>query len=268
MTIIADSSLNRERILTELARLQQNRPALPIQLEVLEKVDSTNHYALLQPEQRATYVCLAEQQTAGRGRLDRRWISPYASGLYLSLRQPYPTCCYPFTGLSIAIAIAVVKGLHHLGAVEVGIKWPNDLWWQRQKLGGLLLESRSVGGQIRDVVVGIGINVQMPATEMKLVEQAWVDLATILDVPVSRNQLAALLIVECMQVLTEYPQVGLEKWMADWQRFDQIKGQSVTLLTQADEIKGIAQGIDETGALWLQTNQGLQRYGYGEVSIR
>jgi BirA family biotin operon repressor/biotin-[acetyl-CoA-carboxylase] ligase len=103
---------------------------------------------------------------------------------------------------------------------------------------------------------------------MTSVEQAWVDLATILEVPISRNQLAALLIVECMQTLAEYPQVGLEKWMADWQRFDKIKGQSVTLLTQTGEIKGIAQGIDETGALWLQTNQGLQRYGYGEVSVR
>ncbi len=266
--MIANSLLNRERILTELVRLSQNRPRLPIQLDILDEIDSTNRYALLQPESPATYICLAERQTAGRGRLGRSWISPHGSGLYLSLRQPYRICDYPLTGLSIALAIAVVKALHRLGAIEIGIKWPNDIWWQQRKLGGLLLETRSIGQEIRDIVVGIGINVQMPPAAMSTIEQAWVDLATILKTSLSRNELAAVMIIEVMQVLSEYPQVGLNKWLLDWQRFDQIYGKKVKLSTPFSETNGIAQGIDENGALRVQTSQGLQYYGYGEVSVR
>jgi BirA family biotin operon repressor/biotin-[acetyl-CoA-carboxylase] ligase len=267
MMTIVDSLLNDQAILTELARLRQNRPLFPIRLEILPEVDSTNRHALSQPEERGIYVCLAEHQTAGRGRLGRQWVSPRGGGLYLSLKQTYQVNHYPITGLSIAIAVDIVKVLRHLGATAVGIKWPNDIWWQQRKLGGILLESRSSGGQIRDIVIGIGLNVTMPITAMKVIEQAWVDLTTI-GIKVSRNELAALLITEGVRILAEYPQTGLTPWMADWQRFDLLKGQWVTLLTSTDRIGGIAQGIDESGALWLQTSTGLQRYEYGEVSVR
>jgi len=110
--------------------------------------------------------------------------------------------------------------------------------------------------------------VQMPPAAMSTIEQAWVDLATILKTSLSRNELAAVMIIEVMQVLSEYPQVGLNKWLLDWQRFDQIYGKKVKLSTPFGETNGIAQGIDENGALRVQTSQGLQYYGYGEVSVR
>ncbi len=231
-----------------------------LRLDILDVVDSTNHYALAQHI--APFACLAEYQTAGRGRQGRQWISPYGSGLCLSIKQHYQNLQHSLAGLNIALAVTVTRTLYALGVTKVGLKWPNDVLWQGRKLAGLLLESKN-----SDVVIGIGINVNMP--DVKTISQAWVDLNTALGHSYSRNTLASLLIAECLNTLQRYPDIGLAPFMQDWHCFDLSQGQQVTLtFPQAPAISGIACGIDEQGALLVQVGQHRQRYEYGEVSLR
>jgi BirA family biotin operon repressor/biotin-[acetyl-CoA-carboxylase] ligase len=249
------------------------------QLEIIDVIDSTNHYVLTQAQHPLPLICLAEYQTAGRGRHGRQWISPYASGLCLSIKQHYTRLNYSLGGLGIALAITVARLLRAIGAGEIGVKWPNDIIWRNRKLAGLLLETRK-RNQLDEIVVGIGINVKMPGNQITTIEQPWVDLRTVIGQPISRNTLAALLIEHCLQTLMSYSQDGLTTFLSDWYHFDLLYGQLVTLenstfngdsttaKTLRRTVTGRASGIDEQGALLLQTDEGKQRYFYGEARIR
>jgi BirA family biotin operon repressor/biotin-[acetyl-CoA-carboxylase] ligase len=267
--------LDKSRILAALPTRTTERLA---DMEILEVVDSTNRYALAQHQRAVPFACLAEYQTAGRGRQGRQWISPYASGLCLSIKHRYAALNGSLAGLNIALAVTVVRVLRTLGAFEVGLKWPNDVLWRGHKLAGLLLESRLT--KDCEVVIGIGMNVKMPSVDTRTIAQPWVDLYTVLGQTISRNLLAAMLIDQCLQTLITYPQVGLAAFRDEWHRVDLSYGQSVTLeiptgetaakdhYNNKENITGTAWGIDEQGALLLQVGKEKRRYVYGEVSLR
>lgn len=242
-------------------------------LTVLAVTDSTNQYLLNQARVSGTAVCLAEFQTQGRGRHGRRWFSPFARGICLSIKHDYPQLNWPLSGLNIALTVTMVRLLQHLGAQEMGIKWPNDILWHGHKLGGLLLETRNHTHGY-EVVVGIGLNVKIANDSAIPIDQPWIALETILQKPLSRNTLAALIIEHSIDTLMNYPQLGMTAFKTDWQQFDLIYGQTITLQqrvqssgTLEPHIRGTACGIDDQGALVLQV--GAQHYHYldGEVSI-
>jgi len=285
--------LDYSRILTALPLETQQRLA---NLEILDIIDSTNRYLLAMPQQTTPLACLAEYQTAGRGQHGRQWVSPYASGLCLSIKQDYSVFKQPLTGLNIALAVSVMQVLGNLGITEVGIKWPNDICWRGRKLAGLLLETRQ--NKSYEIVVGIGINVKIPFLNLGGITQPWVDLATVLGHSISRNVLAAMLIGQFCKTLLLYPSQGLSQFLPLWQHFDLSYGQKVILkipsnrlldrgiiakpnlenipkdppkansiLEKGDFITGTAWGIDEQGALLLQVGNHIQRYLCGEVSL-
>ncbi len=267
--------LNRIQILGHLSEFTKTQLS---QLVILDVVDSTNRYALENFQGLGISACLAEFQTAGRGRQGRQWVSPDAGGICLSLKQTYRDLPFPIGGVSIASAVSVVKVLQALGASEVGVKWPNDIIWQGRKLGGLLLESRTTGN-LWEMVVGIGINVNLSndsgvQSVALSIDQPWVDLYDVLGYPISRNRLAAQLIEQEVQTLADYSHNGLRAFMDDWQQFDKIYGQPVILKMPSaksetqPEIEGVACGIDEEGALLLRIGHRLERFVYGEVSVR
>lgn len=275
--------LDHARILTALPLETKQRLA---KMEIHTVLDSTNQYALIRYSGAVPFACLAEYQTAGRGRQGRQWVSPYASGLCLSLKPCYTILNQPLSGLNIALAVTVAQTLYTLGATEIGIKWPNDILWRGRKLAGLLLESR--GGKKCNVVYGIGINVKMHQCDTKAINQPFVDLFSVLGhKSLSRNTLAAKLIECCLQTLDRYPSGGLTTFQQDWHRFDLSYGQLITLhIPQNTPLKkellkvkqkttllkeyitGIGCGIDDQGALLLQVGHQKQRYVCGEVSLR
>jgi len=233
-------------------------------LDILDSVDSTNSYAFAQQDKAVPYACLAEYQTAGRGQHGRQWLSPYASGLCLSLKHRYTSLNQPLAGLNIALAVTVARVLHKLGASDISLKWPNDVIWQNRKLAGLLLESRDYRTEC-ELVIGIGMNIKMPQIEIEAITQAWVDLYTVLGHSISRNKLAAMLIEQCLETLLNYPQLGLVAFLDDWHRFDLSYGKTVTLkIPHKGFVTGTAWGINELGALRVDK----QDYTYGEVSLR
>ncbi|MEA1051399.1 biotin--[acetyl-CoA-carboxylase] ligase [Lamprobacter modestohalophilus] len=266
-------------------------------LEILDQVDSTNAY-LLAPGRRtalaamssarsardcgpglavdaggicadAGEICLAERQSAGRGRLGRRWVSPFGRNIYLSILWRYPLAPAQLGGLSLACGVAVAQALDKLGVEGVGLKWPNDVHWQRRKLAGLLLE---VAGEAQGpslVVVGVGLNLRLRAEEAAAIDQPWVDLCEVCgDRMPGRNALAAALIERLTATLSRYTDAGLAPFLEDWRRLDAYQGESVSLLNGQQRIQGRYCGIDAQGNLLLETDAGRRTFAAGEVSLR
>ncbi|MDX1654152.1 MAG: biotin--[acetyl-CoA-carboxylase] ligase, partial [Candidatus Competibacteraceae bacterium] len=180
--------LDPEGIRAQLSPSVQGRLA---QLEVFDQIDSTNSYLLTRAKAGAPggSVCLAERQSAGRGRRGRQWISPFAANLYLSVLWRYPDGPALLSGLSLAVGVAMARALEGVGVVGVGLKWPNDLLWRDQKLGGILLEFGGESSGPCQVVTGVGLNVTMPKEPALDIDQPWPDLTTVLGLGLSRNRL-------------------------------------------------------------------------------
>lgn len=230
---------------------------------ILPSTDSTNTYLLNYPTHKPI-ACLAEYQTQGRGRRGKQWLSPYASGICLSVKYHYSNTTISLNCLSLALSVSIARFLYTQGVSDVVVKWPNDIWWQERKLAGLLVETKLLNRYGYDIVVGVGLNVRIPHVD---IEQAWVDLQTILPHPISRNDLAAHLIEHILVTLQDYEQHGFHSYIVDWQRFDFLQGKKVKLLTTEGTISGQVQGIDENGALRVKVGQKLKTFYSGEVSV-
>lgn len=256
--------LDREMIFSALDPVARQQLA---QLSLHEQIDSTNSWLLAQDTVHA-HAVLAEHQQAGRGRRGRQWVSPYAANIYLSLGWRFATGPASLAGLSLAIGVAAVKALRSLGVRELGLKWPNDLTVADAKLGGILLEVRGEQEGPCEAVAGIGINVQMPIGSSAAIDQRWTDLANQSIGQLSRNLLAARLLQEMLQMFERFASEGFAGCHAEWQALDSYRGREVVLSSARGPIRGIARGVDNTGALLLEDATGLQRFHAGEVSLR
>lgn len=259
--------LNHNQILAALDG--DTRQALP-QLEVFHEIDSTNAYLLEAAKQNDSSgrVCIAECQHAGRGRRGRQWVSPLGGNLYLSLLWRFHAGATSLGGLSLAIAVAVMRTLRDTGLQSARLKWPNDILLDGQKLAGILLELSGEAAGPCAVVVGLGLNVRTPAAEMSTVDQPWTDLESALGKTVSRNDLAARLLNHLVGAIKTFEQDGLAPFMAEWAEWDALLGHEVTLDLPTGPLQGVARGVDENGALLLARDGELQRHHSGEVSVR
>jgi BirA family biotin operon repressor/biotin-[acetyl-CoA-carboxylase] ligase len=214
-------------------------------------------------------VISAEQQTAGRGRRGRAWVSPFARNLYLSVAWQYHQGAAVLEGLSLAVGVAVARALVASQLPPVQLKWPNDIVSEGAKLGGVLLEMTGDAAGACQVIVGIGLNVAMPAPAAAAIDQAWTDIETLGNaVRPGRNTLLAAVLNELLPLLAGFEQAGFAAWRDEWQALDANAGQSVVLHTGAREVAGIARGVDQRGALQLETATGMQSVYGGEISLR
>jgi BirA family biotin operon repressor/biotin-[acetyl-CoA-carboxylase] ligase len=237
-------------------------------LTVLDEIGSTNTW-LMDQAGGFPAVCLAERQTAGRGRRGRRWVSPWAANLYMSCGWRFEDLPPGFSALAMVAAVAAARALSGLGVLGVAIKWPNDLLVAGNKLGGVLVDMQGEPpGQVR-AVVGIGVNVRMPTAAAAHIDQPWTDLATQMPEHVPRrNTLAAAIIEQFLIVLPVFAQQGFTAFSADWRALDLAAGKNVQLHQQHHTIDGIALGVDQDGALLLRTGSGIQRFVSGDLSLR
>ncbi len=239
-------------------------------LDVFDAVDSTNEVALsrVRAGDIGRYVCLAEYQTAGRGRRNRRWVSPYAANIYLSMVREFSGGVAAIDGLSLVVGVAVCEALESLGIDGVGLKWPNDLVVGPAKLGGILIEiSGDLAGSCL-AVIGIGINVSMPGQAMDLAENIWTDLSCIGKSGIRRNAVAAALLNSLCPALAEFQRDGLPAFVGRWRRLDVVMGRNISLLIGDAVIVGVAEGIDASGSLLVSTMDDVRAYRSGEVSVR
>lgn len=239
-------------------------------IEIHSVIDSTNSYLLrklpydLQPGQ----VCLAEFQSAGRGRRGRQWISPYGSNIYLSMYSFLEQGMSQAMGLSVVAAIAVFDTIKTLFNHEVELKWPNDIYLNGKKLAGILIDLDGQPLESCHCVIGLGINLAMPDESAKLVDQPWSDLSQVIKGGINRNQLVAELIIQLNKRLAEHKKTGLTNMLSCWHQHDLYFNQPIKIVAGTKETLGISRGIDEQGALLMEVDGKVAPIYGGEVSLR
>ncbi|MGF1644614.1 MAG: biotin--[acetyl-CoA-carboxylase] ligase [Thiotrichales bacterium] len=254
--------LQTTRILPELnpaARAQLGR------LAIFYSLDSTNLY-LSRASTHLGDVCLAEMQTAGRGRRGRRWVSPPCANLYLSLVWKFDTNV-SLDCLSLGIGAVSAAALSTLTGLEIGLKWPNDLYLNERKLGGILIDLSNQGNQTR-AIIGIGINIAMPP-EQPDIDQDWTQLAQFLTTSrYQRNEYVAELLNHLLPWLALFPSLNADSVRTLWATRDICRGRPVRVITADGEYFGAGAGVDESSRFRLLTGTHYRTFASGEVSLR
>ncbi len=240
------------------------------EVETFLSIDSTNRY-LMKKVLSADLQChavFAEQQTSGRGRHGRSWVSPFGGNLYFSVLYPFQRTPRDVTGLSLAVGVAIVEQLEQQGIESAKLKWPNDILVNGRKLCGILLELHGESHGPFAIVVGVGINISMPENAAREIDQPWVAYQSLTQTPISRNQLAASFLSNVLLALQEFERDGLAPFRERWLQRDCYMNSKVKLQLGDREITGIARGIDQQGALLLESQGQVQRYYSGEIHLR
>ena len=247
-------------------------PLLPaFSVEILPEIDSSNSELMrrCRSGQAEPVLLVAEQQSAGRGRLGRSWHSPPGSSLTFSLGLPLAPG--DWAGLSLAVGVSVAESLVALGASRIGLKWPNDLWLGQAKLGGILIETAALSGPQRYAVIGVGLNIREPepgwrppqaeAAAAPAVAPAWLRAVA----AVSATQVLGALAPALVRDVLQFEKQGWSAFAQRFARLDLLQGRKVGL---SDGRVGQACGVTASGALRLQTAAGLVEVASGEVSVR
>lgn len=256
---------------TIAAALNEQSRSLINVLEIHHQIDSTNRYLVEQARDKTCsgWVCFAERQTAGKGRRGREWVSPFGSNIYLSIAWQFPQGGAAIAGLSLAVGVAVVRALRDQQLHDVGLKWPNDIYSQGKKLGGILIEvSGEVDGSC-NAVIGVGLNLFLPENKASSITQAWTDITTITGQrPVFRNALAGGLLNHLLPVIASFEEQGIGAYLDEWRRYDCLRGLPATLFIAQNTIEGIVEGVNDSGLLLLKRADGnVQAFASGEVSF-
>ncbi|MCC5859514.1 MAG: bifunctional biotin--[acetyl-CoA-carboxylase] ligase/biotin operon repressor BirA [Ectothiorhodospiraceae bacterium] len=236
-------------------------------LRVEYQVDSTNRLAL-EASPPLPVAVLAEQQTAGRGRRGRPWMSPLGGALYLSVAWPFEAPARGLSGLSLVAGLALADAIEEACVLNTRLKWPNDVQAQGRKLAGILIELvGDPAGQCR-AVLGLGVNCALPESVAEGIDQPWTDLYRETGAVPDRNRLAGALLRNLAAVLPVFERDGFAAFQQQWDQRDALRGQDVVLALGERSLEGKALGVDADGALRLQTPDGEHRYVAGEVSVR
>ena len=254
-------------------RLLRYAPDLRVeQLRIDTAVDSTHlrlNAWLEQGDIESGCACLAEYQAKGRGRRARSWHSPPGQNLYLSLYWRFESAPTVFTGLSLALGLAVAEVLEAWGVTQVGLKWPNDVQVRGRKLAGLLVDLRSQGGGPADVLVGVGCNYHMQGQPD--IGQPWTDLhRCLIGKAPGRNECAGAFLQALYACLRGYDPRRFPTVRQAWARFDALDGKRVRVHVRDGEcFEGVARGLAEDGALRIEGDDGrIRAFASGEVSVR
>ncbi len=237
-------------------------------VSVIPVIDSTNQYLLERMhEMESGAACIAEYQQAGRGRRGRQWFSPFGANLYMSMYWRLEQGPAAAMGLSLVIGIIMAETLRSLGADDVRVKWPNDIYLNDRKLAGILVELTGKTGDAAQIVIGAGINLAMRIADASQINQGWINLQEA-GVTVNRNELAARLINSLREALPLFEQEGLTPFVARWAALDNFINRPVKLLIGEREVHGIARGVDSQGGLLLEQDGEIKAWVGGEISLR
>lgn len=239
---------------------------------VLDEVDSTNDEAArqLSAGRGTPFVVLAQRQTHGRGRFGRVWHSESNGNLYASFAFRPNVAPERMGAFTLWMGLNLCELLANFANLSPGLKWPNDIVFAGRKAGGILTEARVDSDQIRDLVFGLGLNVNSPADKWpgELASHA-VSLAELAGAPLDLNRLTAALIGRVWLAYERFVEGDYVKTFADlWHRYDVLRGKPIVLLEGGRRHPGSVSGLDDDGALLLRDARGrTQRFRAGEVTL-
>ncbi|MCS6193863.1 bifunctional biotin--[acetyl-CoA-carboxylase] ligase/biotin operon repressor BirA [Shewanella baltica] len=233
-----------------------------------DEIASTNGFMLSHTtELKNGDVCVAEYQSAGRGRRGRTWVSPYGHHLYFSLFWTFPQGMAQAMGLSLVVACTLVEVLKSFGVENIGVKWPNDIYLDNKKLAGILIEMSGQADSQCQLIIGVGVNMAMSEAQGKCIDQPWSDLSELVDMP-DKTALVIELQKQLKRDIQLFEREGLAAFKARWQAADLFYGREIRLIMGDTSVEGICRGVDEQGAVLLETADGVQAFIGGEISLR
>lgn len=260
--------LDADRIFAQLGAAGRSRCT---GISVLPRVDSTNSWVLDRAREGKLAegaACFAEHQSAGRGRRGREWVAAYGGSICLSVYSVEEVHGPALSGLAPAMGVATVQAVESLGVTDVKLKWPNDVLWGGGKLAGILVESSAPPGDAVRVVVGVGLNVRLGRDAGARIDQPWTDLNRALGHRCSRDRVAARLLDALLDGLRRFRADGFQAFAKAWMQRDACVGRAVGLSGPDGGREGVARGVDQDGALLLETTGGVIRVHSGELSMR
>ena len=259
--VVNKNPLDKEKILSKLSNEFKSK----VVIEVFDTISSTNDYLLRKEKNKNKdiKICIAEEQTKGRGRRGKSWISPKFKNIYFSLNSYLKK--EDLSGLSIAVALSVSKVLTKINVTSL-IKWPNDLLIEDKKICGILIETAKVG-ELTKVVIGIGINVNMEHSE--LIDQEWTSIKLEKKQSVDRNSIITEMINQLCITLNKFEQEEFDYFLKKFTSLDLLKDKEFTLKDKPNETF-IGKGIDNKGLLIAQNlkDQRIVKFSSGEVSLK
>ncbi len=262
MKDVNEKSLNREKILSFLDINQNQR----VNLEVFNQIDSTNSYLLKKDQEIDVFnVCAAEMQTKGRGRSGKSWESPKNSNIYFSIGTLLNETISDLDGFSILVALDIKKALKKLYEINSQIKWPNDLYLNEKKFGGILIETKIVNKKLL-IIVGIGLNVYMEKNDF--IDQEWTSLH--LENPsieIDRNILISQIVSEIAKDLNIFLKKGFKVFKKDFEKINILKNKKVFVSNYSEE-NCIALDTNDDGSLNILVDNVKKRVSSGEVSLK
>lgn len=264
----SDTSLHSHAETLWLA-LSAQLPALSI--EILPTVDSTNTRLMQQAREGLVEptVLIAQSQTAGRGRMGKAWHTTTHRALTFSLGLPLAP--QNWSGLSLVVGLSLARALHP----DLRLKWPNDLWWQQRKVGGILVETANIAQRPeRYVVIGVGLNLDTPSPHhwpsdeaQTMARQAPAGLCDVLSraSSLTRGEALSLVLPSLVTDVLRFEREGFGPFAAAFAERDALTGLSVML---SDGRQGVACGLDAQGGLQVQTAEGMMAVTSSTVSVR
>lgn len=231
-------------------------------------INSTNQYLLERIHKLSSGdACVAEYQTAGRGRRGRYWASPFGCNLYLSLYWHLDQGPAAAMGLSLVAGIVIAETLNKFSDSNIKVKWPNDLYLNEKKLAGILIEMVGKTGNAAHIVVGIGLNIAMSRNYETNINQGWINLEQA-GIQIERNVIAGQIIMALRHELVQFEKYGLVPFIKRWLALNNFLHKKVRLHIGDHLEIGIVKGVNEHGAILLEQNDEIVSYIGGEISLR
>ncbi len=231
-------------------------------IHYFDSVDSTNTWLLKHGQ--CGDICISDTQTSGRGRRGNAWVSP-SGNIHFSICGCFEKNLAHWSLLGLVIGVAIAEALSDIGLTNHGVKWPNDIFWEQKKMGGILLETIDQSGK---VVIGIGININLPDNANKMIGQPSTSLEEAMGhKETSRNQLVVYLINRLQKKLNEFKCLNFEQFIKSWQTWDILQGKHINFNHQGLKVSGEVMGIDKMGRLEILTDSGEHRF-YSSADIK
>lgn len=241
-------------------------------IEILEKIDSTNSYlkkSILEKEN--IRIAIAEMQTQGRGRLNRNWYAPFGKNINLSLSYPFQKDISELSGLSLIIGLSVCRAINNVCKLQekLYVKWPNDIVCNGKKMAGILIEIQAESHGACNVIIGIGLNVNMSNASKKNINQKWTSLYQLTGEYQNRNFICAEIIEQMFIYLGRFLDSGLHNFINEWNDKDYLFEKTLNVKSGDNIFEGIGSGINEQGHLLLKSsaNKQIRSFSSGDTTL-
>jgi len=213
--------------------------------EIFSSIDSTNDYLKNKDDLVSGEICIADQQTHGRGRNGKSWSSPPGGNIYMSISCGFSKDNFPY-GLSLAVGLSLIKALERFKIFGVKLKWPNDLYFQDKKFAGILIDLIQQGSKTM-AIIGVGLNVIN--AEYENLECPITSLNQIIDSEFNRSFLTAAIINQLLSNLNDFKKYGFEHFSHDWNQYNYLLHKEVSITIDEERLQGVIEGVDKIGQL-------------------